>query len=192
MEDGYCCTCVQKRATLQIWATTGLYLCLAWSAKYSRKLFAGRKTIILKSTRFSHQLKTVSADGYLVKLPLMRLPNLLYTAIVTIDYTQAFDVISFNHLLNALSSASFGSDMIAWFSSMLCHRQALVLMWLHGSAQCSVIGKLWYWCNCMVQLLPAWQNTAYKVLQCVIPTSVNTFQGSGRFSDRTSALQHLC
>ena len=79
-----------------------------------------------------HAILSPTQNGFRRRLScetaLMRLPNLLYTAIVTIDYTQAFDVISFNHLLNALSSASFGSDMIAWFSSMLCHRQALVLM----------------------------------------------------------------
>ena len=45
--------------------------------------------------------------------------NMLYTAVVTIDYIKAFEVINFNHLLNALSSAGFGSDAIAWFSSYL-------------------------------------------------------------------------
>ena len=86
--------------------------------------------------------------------------NILYIAVVTIDFTKAFDVINFNHLLNALSSAGFGTDAIAWFGSYLHDRtqrtkyfSALspLLSIPSGVPQYSVIGSVLYniFANCV-------------------------------------------
>ena len=71
--------------------------------------------VILSPTQngFCRRLSCETALTHLTNLLFSARRNMLYTAVVTIDYTKGFDVINFNHLLNALSSAGLGTEAIA-------------------------------------------------------------------------------